>query len=70
MIVQDRIIEATDLEEIPEGIVDRMIEGSYRNERYNNYNRDRNRLRERNFTRNYNNSRDRSSSNSRSRVRV
>ena len=26
MIVQDRIIEATDLEEIPEGIVDRMIE--------------------------------------------
>ena len=26
MIVQDRIIDATDLEEIPEGIVDRMIE--------------------------------------------
>ena len=26
MIVQDRIIEATDLEEIPEDIVDRMIE--------------------------------------------
>ena len=37
--------------------------GNYRNERYNNYNRDRNRLRESNFTRNY--SRDRSSSNSR-----
>ena len=29
--------------------------GNYRNEGYNNYNRDRNRLRERNFTRNYNN---------------
>ena len=41
--------------------------GNYRNERYNNYNKDRNRLRERNFIRNYNNSRDRSSSNSRSR---
>ena len=26
MIVQDRIIEATNLEEMPEGIVDRMIE--------------------------------------------
>ena len=26
MIVQDTIIEATDLEEIPEGTVDRMIE--------------------------------------------
>ena len=26
MTVQDRIIEAIDLEEIPEGIVDRMIE--------------------------------------------
>ena len=26
MIVQDRIIEATDSEEIPEGIVDRIIE--------------------------------------------
>ena len=39
--------------------------GNYRNERYNKYNRDRNRLRERNFTRNYNNSRDRCSSNSR-----
>ena len=26
VVVQDRIIEATDLEEIPEGIVDRMIE--------------------------------------------
>ena len=39
--------------------------GNYRNERYNNYNRDRSRPRERNFTRNYNNSRDRSSSNSR-----
>ena len=26
MIVQDRIIEATDLEEIPKGIIDRMIE--------------------------------------------
>ena len=38
---------------------------NYRNERHNNYNRDRNSLRERNFTRNYNNSRDRSSSNSR-----
>ena len=25
MIVQDRIIEATDLEEIPEGIIDRII---------------------------------------------
>ena len=39
--------------------------GNYRNERYNNYNRDRRRPGERNFTRNYNNSRDRSSSNSR-----
>ena len=39
--------------------------GNDRNERHNNYNRDRNRLRERHFTRNYNNSRDRSSSNSR-----
>ena len=38
--------------------------GNYRNERYNNYNRDRSKPRERNFTRNYNNSRDRSSSNS------
>ena len=38
---------------------------NYRNERYYNYYRDRNRLRERNFTRNYNNSRHRSSSNSR-----
>ena len=27
IIVQDRIIEVTDLEEIPEGIADRMIEG-------------------------------------------
>ena len=27
IIVQGRIIEATDLEETPEGIVDRMIEG-------------------------------------------
>ena len=26
IIVQDRIIEATDLEEVPEGIADRMIE--------------------------------------------
>ena len=26
MIVQDRIVEATDFEEIPEGIVDKMIE--------------------------------------------
>ena len=26
MIIQDRIMEAIDLEEIPEGIVDRMIE--------------------------------------------
>ena len=41
--------------------------GNYRNERYNNYNRDRSTSRERNFKRNYNNSRDRSSSNSRSR---
>ena len=41
--------------------------GNYRNERYNNYNKDRNRLREGNFARNYNNIRDRSSSNSRSR---
>ena len=41
--------------------------GNCRNERYNNYNRDRSRPREMNFTRNYNNSRDRSSSNSRSR---
>ena len=39
--------------------------GNYRNERYNNYNRDRSRPRERNFSRNYNISRDRSSSNSR-----
>ena len=35
------------------------------NERYNNYNGDRNRLRERTFTRNYSSNRDRSSSNSR-----
>ena len=41
--------------------------GKCRNERCNNYNRDRSRPRERNFTRNYNNSRDRSSSNCRSR---
>ena len=39
--------------------------GNYGNERYNNYNRDRNRLRERTFTRNYSSNRDRSSSNSR-----
>ena len=39
--------------------------GKYKNERYNNYNRDRSRPRERNFTRNYNNSRDRCSSSSR-----
>ena len=41
--------------------------GNYGNERYNDYNRDRNKLRERKFTRNYNSNRDRSSSNSRSR---
>ena len=39
--------------------------GNYRNERYNDYNRDRNRSRERTFTRNYSSNRDRSSSNGR-----
>ena len=39
--------------------------GNYGNERYNDYNRDRNILRERTFTRNYSINRDRSSSNSR-----
>ena len=38
---------------------------NYRNERYNDYNRDRNRSRERTFTRNYSSNRDRSSSNGR-----
>ena len=41
--------------------------GNYGNERYNDYNRDKNRLRDRTFTGNYNSNRDRSSSNSRSR---
>ena len=67
MIVQNRIIEATDLEETPEDIVDRMIEEITGMKDIKNYNRDRSRPRERNFTRNYNNSRDRSLSNSRSR---
>ena len=39
--------------------------GNYGNERYNGYNRDRNRLRERTFTRNYSINRGKSSSNSR-----
>ena len=70
MIVQDRIIEATDSEEIPEGIVDRVIEEITRMKDRITIIEIEIGLRERNSTRNNNNSRDRSSSNSRSRVRV
>ena len=67
MIVHGGIIEATDLEDYTRRYSRQDDRGNYRNERYNNYNTDRNKLRERNFTRNYNNNRDRHSSNSRSR---
>ena len=67
IIVQGKIIEATDLEEISEGMVDKIDRENYRNERYGNNNRDRNRSRERTITRSYGNGRDRSSSNDRSR---
>ena len=46
MIVQDRIIEATDIEEAPEGIVDKNNRENYINERYGSINRDRSRSRE------------------------
>ena len=66
IIAQGKIIEATDLEEISEGIVDKIRE-NYRSEGYGNNNRDRNRSRERTLTTSYGNGRDRSSSNDRSR---
>ena len=66
IIVQGKIIEVTDLEEISEDMEQNNRE-NYRNERYGNNNRDRNRSRERTITRNYGNGRDRSSSNDRSR---
>ena len=47
------------------GYVRQNNTGNYGNERYNDYNRDRDRSRERTFTRNYGSNRDRSSSNNR-----
>ena len=67
IIVQGKIIEATDLEEISEDMVDKVIRENCRNEWYGSNNTDRNRSRERTLTRSYGNGRDRSSSNDRSR---
>ena len=64
-IIQDKIIKVIDLEEISEGITDRIVEKEYRSERYGNNNSNRNRSRGRTFTGNY--GRDRNSSNDRSR---
>ena len=64
-IIQDKVIEVTDLEEISEGTTRQNSREEYRSERYGNNNRDRNRSRGRTFTGNYR--RDRSSSNDRSR---
>ena len=64
-IIQDKIIEVIDLEEISEGITDRIVEENTEVKGYDNSNRDGNRSRERTFTRNYR--RDRSTSNDRSR---
>ena len=45
IIVQGKIIEVTDLEETPEGMLDNIIEKNYRNEGYSSNNRDSNRSR-------------------------
>ena len=63
--IQDRITAVVGPEESSEGIIGKIVEKRYRNERYSNHNsRNRNRSGERTFIRNY--SRDRSSSNDRS----
>ena len=64
-IIQDKVIEVTDLEEISEGTTDNIVEKNTEVKDIVTNNRDRNRSRGRTFTGNYR--RDRSSSNDRSR---
>ena len=66
IIIQGKIIEATDLEEISEGMVDKIIE-KITGMKDMVKTRDRNRSRERTIARSYGNGRSRSSSNDRSR---